>query len=303
MKNNEVVVSTLGGNSKILPDSSHPVIYASCYIVCNGRNYLATGSTNGLQLWSSDGTEMKHFCALSTLLEHEGNGNLENQYIQCVSSCGYNNVACGSSTGSIIIVEVPNNCHDDLKIVHTLNMQKKTQDKNPPNIVAMHGSDCLLACANENGDIAGFDVLSAFQQICFIPVNPNLTANSLITCIITRGDTIIAGFNTGHIRIYRASLQELAIELTAHYRWVTALAIHPNNPIFCSCSEDQFVRVWGFPEFHNRSTSIADLIHSERIENKMCTGACFFNYNSTGMDYIGIATYDDDEIIVLSKTI
>lgn len=247
---------------------------------------------------------MKHFASLSALMNGVDSTELENHYIGCLSSCGRNHIILGGSNGVMYVLEVPNASGEGVTVIHRLNTRTDASEDYPhPAIVAITGAGSTFAvCATELGDIFAYDSEQAYKLTCVIPASAvKNNAAGLVTSLITREDTIIAGYNTGHIRVFRMSVQELAIDIAAHYRCVTGLALHPTAPLFCSCSEDQFMYVWGFPDFSNKHASDADLIHSERFENRKCTGVAFFEHGSVGANNIAVSHYDEDEIAVLSK--
>jgi hypothetical protein len=65
------------------------------------------------------------------------------------------------------------------------------------------------------------------------PRAPSSCCSLPCTSLLVRGDVIIAGFVSGHIRIYRAGVSAavsfLEVELAAHARCVTALDWHPSQ--------------------------------------------------------------------------
>ena len=65
--------------------------------------------------------------------------------------------------------------------------------------------------------------------------------------MVTRGDTVIGGFACGHIRVFRIGVKAAIVEISAHARCVTALAIHPSLPLFASVGEDTVLNVFNVP--------------------------------------------------------
>ncbi len=65
----------------------------------------------------------------------------------------------------------------------------------------------------------------------FPPHSPAPRRRYPCTSLLARGDVVVAGFVTGHIRIYRAGAAAAAsgmeVEVAAHSRAVTALDWHP----------------------------------------------------------------------------
>jgi WD40 repeat protein len=139
--------------------------------------------------------------------------------------------------------------------------------------------------------------MEAFEKLwqCTLPSDSKADP-SPVTSLLIRDETIVAGFVTGHIRIYRANIGELAVEVAAHTRPVMGLALHPRDSSFASCSEDQHVSVWVLPDFESRSSSVVDCFSTRKLPNRMLTGAAF-----VPQDRLALAAYDDSEIAILRK--
>jgi hypothetical protein len=301
-----VVCNATGDSSKVLPEVIRSTIYCSTFVTCAKASFVGVGSSGGFQLWCGDGNDMKYFVSLSALMtDIVDSADLEQHYVQCVSSCGFKHIVLGGSNGYVYVLEVSNASGEGVTVIHRLNTGPDVSNTNYPHrsIVAINGVGSSKAvCANECGDIFAYDSELAYKLTCVIPASAVMNNEAgLITSLLTRDDTIIAGYNTGHIRIFRMSVQELAIDISAHYRCITGLALHPTAPLFCSCSEDQYMYVWGFPDFTTKHSSDADLIHSEHFENRKCTGVTFFEHGSVIANNIAVSHYDEAEVAVLSK--
>ena len=196
-------------------------------------------------------------------------------------------ICVGSSVGNVLVLSAPSPNGENIELQHNLDISKTP-------ITAIAASDNHLVCGNESGEVFCFSVLDAFEILCKFPGD-----QFPCTSLCTRDDTIIASYTTGHIRIFRASISELAIEVTAHSRSITAMAIDPYLNIIASVSEDQFLHVWQFPTFNSRDNCDMDLIYSDKIENKLLTGVTFLS----GIDSrIAVVSYDDDELIIYEKS-
>jgi hypothetical protein len=120
-------------------------------------------------------------------------------------------VAIGTSIGTIIILS--HNNRDELVLQNKLGTNYI-----PYAITSLAMSGKYLACGNENGDIY---ILNACEG--YVPV-ANFNGNGTsCTCIAARGDIVIATFTTGHIKIYRPGIKELAIEIAAHIRCINGI--------------------------------------------------------------------------------
>ena len=106
-------------------------------------------------------------------------------------------------------------------------------------ITAMASYQSILSVTNDSGAIFGYNSSEAFLQIYAFP-----GCGYPCTCLVHKDNVLIGGFSSGHIRLFRTDIQELAVEVTAHARPVTGLSLHPTLNMVVSCSQDQFLHVW-----------------------------------------------------------
>ena len=68
------------------------------------------------------------------------------------------------------------------------------------------------------------------------------------TSVVTRDKTVVGGFACGHVRIFRIGNKAPLVEIAAHARCVTGMAIHPSLPMFATVGEDTVLSVFNIPE-------------------------------------------------------
>eukprot|EP01041_Mallomonas_annulata_P006345 gene6345-12830_t len=277
----EVIMTSLSGSSKKIPISSRCHIYQASFVTIHDVSFLVLASSLGVQVWTIDGLEMKFFFALSALVDSEEDGH----FMRGIAHINKGYVCVGCSTGNVLVLNAPSADGENIEMLHNLDASRSP-------ITAIAASETLLVCANEAGEVIGFSVAEAFEVMCKFP-----GAHFPCTSVCTREDTIIAAYSTGHIRLFRASISELAIEVAAHSRCITALAIDPSLNVLASVSEDQYLHVWHFPTFVSRENCDMDLLFTEKIDNRLLTGVAFLNNGK-----IGVTAYDEDDMIIFSKT-
>lgn len=162
-------------------------------------------------------------------------------------------------------------------------------------ISCLSSSAQYLFSGNDNGDIFGFSISSSVYEMCCRFSGNGYPCNSI--CHSSDG-VVFCGFHTGHVRIYRSSINELSIEITAHIRPITGLIYNKELELLVSCSEDQYIHVWNAPDFSSPQSSKIELLHSDRYSDRMCTGIGFL-YD----ERICVASFDDDNLIILKKDI
>lgn len=198
-----------------------------------------------------------------------------------------NFLGVGVSTGEVLVFDVPSVAGGEIILQHKLEGSKHP-------ITCMASSAKYLIGASANGEIIGYNAFEAFS--ISLRFSGRQVQDAICTSLIIRDETFAAAFSSGHIRIYRINIGELALEITGHIRPVYGLALHSRLNIFASCSEDQFVHVWSWPDFESRSSSNVDLLSSHKLDNRICTGIAFLP-----RDRIAVASYDECDLIILQK--
>jgi len=114
---------------------------------------------------------------------------------------------------------------------------------------AMSGHKCAVMAMASSGPI----VISGDESgaVSFW-VDTKLVATSKgkghpCLCLTAGHGYAVAGFSTGHIRMYNLAKKRLHTEISAHNRAVTAVATHPDDPLIATASEDSFVSAWHLP--------------------------------------------------------
>ncbi len=246
------------------------------FVAINDLNFLVIATNLGLQLWTPDGESMQYFYSVSTIY------NDDIVFLRGIAS-PQQLLAVGSSVGDVLVFEVPSFVGGELKLLHQL-------DSTPCPVTALASSSKYLVSANESGELVGFNSNEAFSR------SFRFSSDGYCTSLLVHNETVIAGFASGHIRLFRANIGELTIEITAHSRPVYGLAMHPQQMLFVSCSEDQCVHFWTLPSFETRSDSLVDLLCSQRLENKMCTGVSFLQDGC-----VAVAAYDEHDIALFKN--
>lgn len=282
VSSNEIVIhSLLNGVSKKVPLTKKCTVYqASLVSMANAAvsSLLVAATSEGLFIYSIDKLESIFHLPL-------GNESEESHYNRGITYLDYGFICVGNSSGNVTVVKV-NSKNENIQFFDNI-------ETKPIPISCLGSSGRLVVAGNDYGDVFGFDHHANFEKVC------KFNGRGFpCTSIVTREDVVIAAFTTGHIRIYRASINELAIEITAHGRCINGLALHPALDVVASVGEDQNMNVWSVPDFSSRSSREIDLLSSFVLANKKLTGVSFFND-----ERIGVVAYDDDEINFFEKNL
>lgn len=196
-------------------------------------------------------------------------------------------ICVGSSVGSVAVIQCPTPDGE------RMSLQQPLVTKAGQAITAVASWPGKLVVGNELGDIFLFDCEGGvFEQVWeFAGVGYPCTALGVHL------DVIVAAYSSGHVRLFRYGIHELAIELTAHARIINALSIHPTLNMFATCGDDQFINVWSLPDFKSVSSNSVELLCSERVPNRLLCGVSYF-----GDEQIGVVSYDEDDLIMLTRS-
>lgn len=262
------------------------VIQNAAYVTAKGSTYLAVSSGAGFQLMSANGDAVAYFFSLASVFPSADSGNI---HISSVSaSAGY--IYAGCSAGDLFVLQLPSSSAGELDLAHRLPAHRDAS------IWSTAASPKYILSGDEHGSIHAYGVTEAFESLWSLPLPPGPLSSDPVTCLAVRDETVVAGFTSGHIRVYRANLGELAVEISAHVRPITGLSLHPRECLFCTCSEDQYLSTWALPDFASRATSSVENLASQKLENKMLVGVAHLPN-----DRLAVSAYDEQEILIFRK--
>lgn len=115
------------------------------------------------------------------------------------------------------------------------------------------------------------------------------TALGPVAGLAARGGSLVAGFNGGVIRFYSLPQRRLWMEVQAHSRLLSCLAVHPWRPMFATAAEDATVHVWELPEPGEQTQALL----SGAWVDQLVTGLTFCG---EGSDILLAAAYDCDDL-------
>jgi WD40 repeat protein len=260
-------------------DLSKTKIYQVGFLNLKGddSDYLAIASNLGFHIWSEQGDNLIFFYPISALNEK----NDEEPFMRGLTSID-NSICVGTSTGNVVVFDYSKSSSDVFSVAFNLESDGK------PISVLSSSKDTIVA-GNDCGALFGYEIFVACRRSFSFPATGHPC-----TALVQKGAVLFAGFSTGHLRVYRTDIHELALEVSAHTRAITGMVINAN--IVASCSPDQYLHIWSIPEFDSVSSSAIYNVSSTLIENKICTGIAF----SGDLESLIIANYDDDELTVVN---
>lgn len=117
-----------------------------------------------------------------------------------------------------------------------------------------------------------------------------------VTCLrVSRNGVACVGYLTGHLRMFNIATQALQVEITAHTRAISALAVHPtDNQVVC-VGEDTCVSCWSIPT--DTVKGVAHLLIL-RLNQSILTGAVYCGENS---GHMAVTCFDSRFISVIEQ--
>jgi WD40 repeat protein len=115
-----------------------------------------------------------------------------------------------------------------------------------------------------------------------------------VTSVVAGHGYAVAGYSTGHIRMFDLAKKTLHVEVAAHTRMVSALCIHPTKPIVGTSSEDTFVSIWSLPS--GATAGVANVLQISPAPF-LITGVQFIGNNSS---LLASTAYDSRYVSMVS---
>mmetsp|Transcript_54002 Transcript_54002/g.99770 ORF Transcript_54002/g.99770 Transcript_54002/m.99770 type:complete len:246 (-) Transcript_54002:31-768(-) len=89
--------------------------------------------------------------------------------------------------------------------------------------------------------------------------------------IASLGARLVVGYGPGNVRLYDALAYVVQVEITAHARWLTAMAVREDVGQIATVGEDTVLNVWQVAQ----DTCQVSLAHSSVVVDKLLTGVTF----------------------------
>jgi len=125
------------------------------------------------------------------------------------------------------------------------------------------------------------------------------TGHTTITGLAVMRTHLICTSVLGLVHVYHIDSGQLLIDVAAHARCITGLAIAYDTKMFATVSEDSFVRVWKLSQKGKEQDSV-DLtcMYSYSITDAPLTGVCFNDHPGTSFC---VSAYDYATVFYFKK--
>ncbi|CAG2114679.1 unnamed protein product [Medioppia subpectinata] len=158
--------------------------------------------------------------------------------------------------------------------------------------LASNEKNILVSC-DDSGKIWVWDYIdSRLQQTVSFEGYNGFSCN----CLAFYKKYVLAGYGSGHLRVFDINSKLLISEISGHSKWVTAIDVAPDTGRILSTSEDSFVRIWQMNE--QNDTFKVSHEFSQNIANHMLFGGVFLDKSGNSFCVSG---YDSLELHYFSQ--
>lgn len=184
-------------------------------------------------------------------------------------------IVIGTSQGSLVpIVAVPDN-YAPLPEATPNPAASEVAD------VCFLAATSQLASAHSSGEVRIWSVVDLpYSNVLVIP-----PVGQAPVRIATIGGRLLVAFGTGTICLFDGCMFNLQVEITAHARWITAVAVREETGQIATVGEDTVLNVWNIAP-----SGEVSLLHSSVVAPSLLTGAGFY------ADGILATAYDSDQL-------
>lgn len=291
------------------PASPSSPVHQVSFVTVGGLTLLAVATRAGFSVWGGEdfGTLIYKRLLIDCGVPDEVAGA---QFTRGLSGSPCSAILCGTSWGEILVSAFKED-------VGTLAKIPSLKGGHKASITSIATCDLYIATADDAGIIAQWTISDFSSHVAFTKSNMvpfshlNHGGGFPCTSIAIQESILIAGYASGHVRIFRQrggngeplKPSFLEAEIAAHARTLTALAIHPTRPTFATVGEDSMLRVWSLPSAQvnggsassTRSKVLIDM--QAEIKDRLLTGVSFLE-SSTTTAHVCVSMYDVSALYV-----
>lgn len=249
------------------------------HVTCAQGSMLVVTSTNGTQIFTEDATHLVFFAPL------DGS-------VACADSVGYHQGACfastvshvvvGSSQGSLLVVQ-----NDPSGNFTALSWSPPATPVPAVADVCYVAAGDAVVSAHANGTLVFWAMTPTgpYGEVAHLPGSGDVPVR-----LASFGPRFALAMGSGVIRLYDAVSRALQVEVAAHARWLTALAVDEERMRMASVGEDTVLNVWGFGD-----DGRVLLLKSAAVTDKLLTGVDFQGAS------VLVSAYDDERMFFIGE--
>ncbi|KAK2168720.1 hypothetical protein NP493_1222g00053 [Ridgeia piscesae] len=241
------------------------------------RTILVMTSQKGIQMYDADSSTMLFWYALGDVTQAEPQVSFGRGICAVLSDY----ICVGNHKGEIIVLHIPAR-GSNITVSETLT-------GNSAAICDLASENEKMVSCDDLGTVIVWKVGDTCQQLLKIN-GPGYPCSA----VSIWNDLIVAGYSSGHMRVFNASTGRLHIEIAAHARWITAIDIAKKVGEVISVAEDTFLHIWQLkpgpePEIEHK--------FSDCVSDVQLQGASFISEDGRAFAVTG---YDNNELMFYS---
>jgi len=265
-------------------------ILESKFVVIDGNTYLVLATAVGVQFWDAAGNNIvfNYQFGDDNQVDNKVRTSFAKGITSVIAADDTELICVGSSSGNIFVFE---GSAFKFKCVHII----KGEHKEPISALASEYGDMMssgqtqqrhLISADDAGQVV---VWSALSSTTFTKTNTIARAGFPCCGVKVRGDRLIVAYTDGLLAFYNLDTCTKWMELTAHSRFLSAIAIHPSKDIFATVAEDSTLNVWTLPDCGNK----LEVLMSVSWTDSMLCGVTFCGPDNNA---VAACAFDTEEI-------
>lgn len=253
------------------------LILQASWIKFSTRSLLVLATQKGVQMFEPDGSALVYWHGLPEA------SNPDSLVCYARGICGAETdqgtfVCVGTHKGEILVFSIPPS-RNNVTVADTLTGHEGA-------ISALTTEDNKLVSSDEMGNILLWQMQSSgFRQTGKIMGGSSCS----VTCLALWKDVIVAGYASGHLRLYNFKTGHLSAEVVAHGRSISAVDVAKNG--YClTVGEDSCVHVW---QLKSGDIPEIEYLFGECVTDQQLVGGMFNNDDAKSF---GVTGYDSSEI-------
>lgn len=203
-------------------------------------------------------------------------------FLRGIAHDGTSTVIVGSASGHLLAFSAS---------PKKLSLLRKIPAHTSP-ITELASHDGVLASGDENGNIYMWNTREA-KDAAYTKTNEFKGNGEPVTSLSIGYGYLVAGYASGHIRLFSLETKTLSVEITAHSRAINAIDLHPTLPLLAAVAEDSFLSLWTLPTSKTPSVTSLGLTVTNTA---LLTGV---RYVGRSASLIAVTAYDSRFIGIL----
>lgn len=242
----------------------------------NKRTVLAIASQKAVQFFEWDGSVFLHCHALPQQLDAK-----DATFTRGICALRPSLLCVGTQSGSILVFVVSREGN--------VSLTQQVKEHDAP-INDIHGFGDVVASGDDRGSICFWKGKTALAKI-------HKLEGTGFPCVSLRvwHDLVLAGYASGHLRVFSTASCQIVTEVTAHARWISAVDVAPNSGLALSVSEDSFLHVW---QLDREGDFTVQLKYTATISCCQLMGAAFLTPDGKSF---AVVAYDSAEVFCFKQ--